>query len=85
MDSLDGGPARRKASTHTHNNTNTKYKINAHNTDIHALSGIRTHDPSVRANEDSPCLRPRGHCDRQLLLLYMSDEAEQKRIQNSGN
>jgi hypothetical protein len=33
--------------------------INAHNTHIHALSGIRTHDPSVRAREDSSCLRPR--------------------------
>jgi hypothetical protein len=28
-----------------------KYRINAH-TDIHALSGIRAHDPSVRAGED---------------------------------
>jgi hypothetical protein len=27
-------------------------------TDIHALSGIRTHDTSVRASEDSSCLRP---------------------------
>jgi hypothetical protein len=27
-------------------------RINAHNTDIHALNGIRTHDPSVRASED---------------------------------
>jgi hypothetical protein len=26
------------------------------NTDIHALSGIRTHDPSVRANEDIYCI-----------------------------
>jgi hypothetical protein len=32
--------------------------------DNHALSGIRTHDPSVRASEDSSCLRQRGHCDR---------------------
>jgi hypothetical protein len=24
-----------------------------HTTNIHALSGIRTHDPSVRASEDS--------------------------------
>jgi hypothetical protein len=39
--------------------------INAH-TDIHALSRIRTHDPSVRASEDSSCLRPRGHCNRQV-------------------
>jgi hypothetical protein len=55
QDSLDGGSARRKASTYTQNNTNTE---------IHALSGIRTHDPSVRANGDCSCLRPRGHCDR---------------------
>jgi hypothetical protein len=41
-----------------------KHRINAHNTDTHSLSGIRTHDPSVQANEDCPCLRPRGHCDR---------------------
>jgi hypothetical protein len=25
------------------------------------------HDPSVRAGEDISCLRPRGHCDWQLL------------------
>jgi hypothetical protein len=51
-----------------------KRRINAQ-TDIHALSGIRTHDPSVRANEDSSCLRPRGPCDRQAyshrVLMYM--------------
>jgi hypothetical protein len=29
-----------------------KHGINAHNTDIHALSGIRTHDPSIRASEN---------------------------------
>jgi hypothetical protein len=40
-----------------------KHRINAH-TDIHALSGIRTHDPSFRASEDISCLRPRGHRDR---------------------
>jgi hypothetical protein len=28
------------------------------------LSGIRTHDPSARASEDSLCLRPRDYCDR---------------------
>jgi hypothetical protein len=33
-------------------------------TDIYALTGIRTHDPSVRTSEDSLCLRPRGHCNR---------------------
>jgi hypothetical protein len=33
---------------------------------MHALSGIRTQDPSFRANEDGSCLRLRGHCDRHL-------------------
>jgi hypothetical protein len=33
-----------------------KQRINAHNTDIHALSGIRAHDPSVRASDDGSCL-----------------------------
>jgi hypothetical protein len=44
-----------------------KHRINAH-TDIHVLSGIRTHDPSVRASEDSSSLRPRSHCDRRFHL-----------------
>jgi hypothetical protein len=35
-------------------------------TDIHALSGIRTQDPSVRVSEDGSCLKPTGHCDRHL-------------------
>jgi hypothetical protein len=38
-----------------------KHRINAHNTDVHALSVIRTHDPSIRVIEDISCLRPRGH------------------------
>jgi hypothetical protein len=40
-----------------------KPRINAH-TNIHASNGIQTHDPSVRAGEDSSCFRPRGHCDQ---------------------
>jgi hypothetical protein len=32
-------------------------------TEIHALSGIRTHDSSVRAGEDSLSLRPRAVTD----------------------
>jgi hypothetical protein len=38
------------------------------NTNIHASSGIRTHNPSVRAGENSSCLRQRGHCYRPLAL-----------------
>jgi hypothetical protein len=41
-----------------------KYRINAH-TDSHALNGIRTHDPSVQASEDSS---PRGHRDQRALM-----------------
>jgi hypothetical protein len=51
----------------THRTPQTRNK----RTDIHALSGIRTHEPSVRATEDSSCLRPRGHCDRQLNITKL--------------
>jgi hypothetical protein len=52
---LDGDePVARPLPTH-------KHRINA---DIHALIVDRTRYPSVRASEDSSCLRPRGHCDR---------------------
>jgi hypothetical protein len=51
------------------------HRLNA-NTDIHALSGIRTNDPSLRGNEDTSCLRPRGHLDRQItihnIIIYSS-------------
>jgi hypothetical protein len=40
---MDGGLARRKAAAYTN-------RINA---DIHASCEIRTHDPTVRASEDS--------------------------------
>jgi hypothetical protein len=53
--------ARRKTATYTQNNTNTEQ---AH-ADIHALSGIRTHVPSVRAGEGGSCRRPHRHCDEQ--------------------
>jgi hypothetical protein len=45
---------------HTQDSTNTELT----HTDINASRGIRTHDPSVSAGEDSSCLRPRGHYDR---------------------
>ena len=43
-------------------------------TDIHAVSGIRTRNPSKLAAADQR-LRPRGHWDRQgnILLVNMSD------------
>jgi hypothetical protein len=46
---------------HTHRTTQTK----------NTLSGIRTHDLSVRASEDSSCLSPRGHWDRRTYPCTM--------------
>jgi hypothetical protein len=43
---------------------------------MRASSGIRTHDPSVWAGEDSLCFRMRGHCDRrqyQSINIYQSE------------
>jgi hypothetical protein len=40
-------------------------------THIHALSRIRNHDPSVRAVEDSTCLRQRGHWDRLFIIIII--------------
>jgi hypothetical protein len=48
----------RKAATYTGQQDTEETR-----TDIHASSGIRTHDPSVREDEDISCLRPHGHCD----------------------
>jgi hypothetical protein len=42
-----------------HRTTRTQKK-----TDIHASSGLRTHDPSVCVGEDISCLWPCGDCDR---------------------
>jgi hypothetical protein len=52
----------------TQDSTNTEET----HTDIHASSGIRNHDPSVLAGEDSSCLRPRGHCDRRTGMYSCS-------------
>jgi hypothetical protein len=38
---------------------------------IHASSGIRNQDPSVRAAEDSTCLRPRGHWNSLINNIYI--------------
>jgi hypothetical protein len=45
-----------------------KHRINA---DIHASSGIQTHDPSVCEGQDSSCLRLRDHCDRPRSLNFI--------------
>jgi hypothetical protein len=39
------------------------HRINAYR-NTHALSGIRTHDLSIRASKDSSWFRLRSHCDR---------------------
>jgi hypothetical protein len=39
-------------------------------TNIHAPGGIRTHDRSRRAAVDLR-LRPRGHCDRQEIIIII--------------
>jgi hypothetical protein len=44
----------------------TQHKIN---TDINELSGVQTHDPSVRGNEENAFLRARSHCDRRFMVL----------------
>jgi hypothetical protein len=44
-------------------NPNTEKRT--HTSNIHALIGTRTHDPGLRASEDSTCLRPLGYRDRQ--------------------
>jgi len=49
-DSLDGRSTRRKASAYTGQHKHSKMR-----THIHASGGIRTHDPSVRAAENSKC------------------------------
>jgi hypothetical protein len=53
-----------------HRTTQTQNK-RIHTPNIHALSGIRTHDPSVRVSEDSSHLRLRGYCDRQETFVGM--------------
>jgi hypothetical protein len=50
----------------THRKTQTLNKRTLTSADIRASSGIRAHDPSVSAREDSSCLRQRGHCNRHL-------------------
>jgi hypothetical protein len=53
----------------THRTTQTQKKTH---TDIHTSSVIRTHDPSVRAGEDSSCLRSRGQCERSLRTVLIT-------------
>jgi hypothetical protein len=45
-------------------------KTQKNRTQIYASSKIRTHDPSVRAVEDSRCLTPRGHLERFFFFFF---------------
>jgi hypothetical protein len=49
---------------------NTDAEQTHKHTKHHALSGIRTHDTSVRASEDSSCLRAGGYYDG-LVYVYI--------------
>jgi hypothetical protein len=63
--SLNGGSARRKSATYIQNKT----KREQTHRDIHASSGVRTHDPSIWADENSSCFSPHGHCDRPISCM----------------
>jgi hypothetical protein len=71
-------PVERPLPTHTEQH---KHRINPQ-IDIH---GIRTHDPSVRASEDSSCLRPRSHCDRCYYLLPVAISLEVDRQEREAD
>jgi hypothetical protein len=62
-DSLDGVSARREAATYTQKNITQNKRTHArtHTPNIHALSGIQTHDLGFRESEDSAFLRPLGY------------------------
>jgi hypothetical protein len=56
-----------------HRTTQTQNK-QIHTPNIHNLSGIRTHYPSVRASKDSSCLRPLGYCGSDILHVTKGRE-----------
>jgi hypothetical protein len=56
-------PVTRPLPTHRTSQTQKKHA------DINVSSGIRTHDLSVWAHEDSSCLRPFGHFDRHYVKV----------------
>jgi hypothetical protein len=58
-----------------HRTTQTQIK-RIRTPNINALNGIRTHDPSVRASEDSPC----GYCDRHSNYTWRRVQAMKRLI-----
>jgi hypothetical protein len=59
-------PVARPLPTHRTTQTQNKRIDTPSPPNIHILSGIRSHDPNVRAIEESSCLRSRGYCDRPI-------------------
>jgi hypothetical protein len=57
----------------TTNRTTQTQNKHIHTQNIHALCGIRIHDPGFRASEDNSCLRPRVYCDRLRITLARSN------------
>jgi hypothetical protein len=57
----------RNTRAHAHTRTQTL--------NIHALSGIRTHDPGFRASKDSTCIRPIGYRDLRMGKVHDKIEA----------
>jgi hypothetical protein len=43
-------------------------KTDTHTSNIHTLNGIQTHDPGLRASENSPCLRLIGYRDQHTAM-----------------
>jgi hypothetical protein len=68
-DSLIGGSARRQGFYLHRTAQHRKTRIHTH-----ASSWIRTHNPNVRAVEDSTCLRPRGHWNRLQIYLNINSK-----------
>jgi hypothetical protein len=62
-----------------HRTTQTQNK-RIHTPNIHALNGIGTHDPNVRASEDSLCLRKHGYCDRLTQVITSSKSSQYSQV-----
>jgi hypothetical protein len=54
----------------------TQTQKNTHTSNIHGLSGIRTHDPGFRTSEDSTCLRPLSYRGRLVFPLSLIVRSE---------
>jgi hypothetical protein len=52
--------------------TNTEKRTCTQTPNMHVVSGIRTHDPSFQASEDSACLRTLGYRDRLWRIIRMN-------------